>query len=113
MKHQTCHFALWLLASLLISVGCGVESHEPPPTTVAAPIFNPGTGTYSSTLDVTITTTTSGATIRYTTDGSTPTTTSGTVYSAPIHIADAMTLTAIAYRAGWTTSSVTSAQYTI
>ncbi len=113
MKHRTCHFALWLLASLLFSVGCGVESHEPPQTTVAAPIFNPGTGTYSSTLDVTITTTTSGATIRYTTDGSAPTTASGTVYSTPIHIADAMTLMAVAYRAGWTTSSVTSAQYTI
>ncbi|HMA53864.1 MAG TPA: chitobiase/beta-hexosaminidase C-terminal domain-containing protein, partial [Acidobacteriota bacterium] len=103
MKHRTSQSALLLISLLVLFFGCGVEKNEPPPTTtVAAPIFNPGAGTYSSALDVTITTTTSGATIRYTTDGSTPTTTSGTVYAAPIHVADAMTLNAVAYRSGWT-----------
>src|SRR5947208_16488915 len=38
-----------------------------------APVFAPGAGTYAPGQQVTITTTTSGATIRYTTDGSTPT----------------------------------------
>ncbi|MGE5740986.1 MAG: chitobiase/beta-hexosaminidase C-terminal domain-containing protein [Candidatus Aminicenantes bacterium RBG_16_66_30] len=114
MKHRTSQSALLLISLLVLFFGCGVEKNEPPPTTtVAAPIFNPGAGTYSSALDVTITTTTSGATIRYTTDGSTPTTTSGTVYAAPIHVADAMTLNAVAYRSGWTTSTVTTAAYTI
>ena len=113
MKHRTCSFALWLFSLLLFSFGCGVENNEPPQTTVAAPLIYPEAGTYSSALDVTMTTTTSGATIRYTTDGSTPTTTSGTVYAAPVHIADTLTLKAVAYRSGLTTSSVTSAQYTI
>ena len=37
-----------------------------------APVFNPAAGTYTSAQSVTITSATSGATIRYTTDGSTP-----------------------------------------
>ena len=38
----------------------------------AAPTFTPAAGTYTAAQSVTISTTTSGATIRYTTDGSTP-----------------------------------------
>ena len=113
MKHRVHRHALGLFTLLLFSFGCGAVNNEPPQTTVAAPLIYPEAGTYSSALDVTMTTTTSGATIRYTTDGSTPTDTSGTVYSTPVHIADTLTLKAVAYRSGWTTSSVTSGQYTI
>ncbi len=80
---------------------------------VAAPAFNPGGGTYSSAQSVTITTVTSGATIRYTTDGSTPSQSNGTVYSSPVAISVTTTLKAIAYKSGMTDSSVTSATYTI
>ena len=48
--------------------------------------FNHDRGFYESAFDVTITTDTAGATIRYTTDGSVPTATTGTVYTGPIHI---------------------------
>ena len=113
MKHRTVGSALPLFGLLLLAFGCVVENGQPPESAVAAPVFNPGAGTYSAVLDVTITTTTSGATIRYTTDGSTPTTTSGTVYAAAVHIADTMTLKAIAYRSGLTTSAVVTAPYTI
>ena len=43
--------------------------------TDATPTFSPGAGTYSSTQSVTISTVTSGATLCYTTDGTTPTAT--------------------------------------
>jgi glucose/arabinose dehydrogenase len=79
---------------------------------VAAPTFSPAPGTYSSAQSVTIATTTSGASIRYTTDGSTPTSTAGTVYSGPITVSSTTTLKAIAYASGMSNSNVTSATYT-
>jgi predicted alpha-1,2-mannosidase len=80
---------------------------------VATPAFSPGGGTYSSAQLVIINDSTSGATIRYTTDGSTPSETSGTVYSGSISIGTTTTLNAIAYESGMTDSSVASAIYTI
>lgn len=62
---------------------------------------------------MTITTTTSGATIRYTLDGSTPSETAGIVYSGPVAIGATATLNAIAYKSGLTDSPVTSGAYTI
>jgi hypothetical protein len=80
---------------------------------VAAPTFSPGGGTYSTAQSVTITSTTSGATIRYTVNGTIPSQTNGTVYSSPVAIAATTTLKAIAYKTGMTDSGVTSATYTI
>ncbi|HZP59129.1 MAG TPA: chitobiase/beta-hexosaminidase C-terminal domain-containing protein, partial [Opitutaceae bacterium] len=79
----------------------------------AAPVFSPGGGTYTTAQNVSITSATSGASIRYTTDGSTPSETAGTLYSGPVHISTNLTLKAIAYAAGFTDSTVTSAAYTI
>lgn len=93
-----------------------VRTYSPPTipaTQVAAPSFSPGGGTYSSAQSVTITTATSGATIRYTTNGITPTATTGTVYSSPVSISTTTTLKAIAYKSGMADSTVTSATYTI
>src|SRR5579859_5679925 len=84
-----------------------------PPPQVAAPIFNPGGGSYSAAQSVTISTTTSGASIRYTTDGSTPSETAGTLYSGPVSIGSTTTLQAIAYESGMRDSAVSSATYTI
>jgi hypothetical protein len=80
---------------------------------VAAPSFSPGAGTYSGTQSVTITSGTSGATIRYTTDGSTPSTTVGTVYSSPVSVSASLTLKAIAYKTNLANSTITSGTYTI
>jgi len=71
-------------------------------------------GSYTSAQSVSITTSTPGATIRYTTDGVTaPTKTVGYVYSAPVTVSSTGTLKAIAYETGWTDSAVATATYTI
>ncbi|HZP61325.1 MAG TPA: chitobiase/beta-hexosaminidase C-terminal domain-containing protein [Opitutaceae bacterium] len=80
---------------------------------VTAPAFSPAGGTYTSAQSVSISDSTSGASIRYTTNGSTPSETSGTVYSSPVYISATTTLKAIAYKSGSSDSSVTSATYTI
>jgi hypothetical protein len=77
------------------------------------PSFSPAGGTYSTAQTVTVTTASAGASIRYTTDGSTPSATVGTVYSGPITIGATTTMKAIAYRTGWTSSSIRTASYTI
>jgi Carbohydrate binding module (family 6)/Chitobiase/beta-hexosaminidase C-terminal domain len=86
-----------------------ISSQQP----VAAPTFSPGGGSYASAQTVTITTSTGGASIRYTTDGSAPTETAGTIYSGPVNIGATTTLNAIAYESGFTDSTITSASYTI
>ncbi len=79
----------------------------------AAPRFSPGAGSYTSAQNVTITTTSGGASIRYTTDGSTPSATVGTVYSSPVSIASTATLKAVAYQSGQSDSTVTSGTYSL
>ncbi len=82
------------------------------PGQTAAPTFSPGSGNYTSAQSVTIASATSGASIRYTTDGSAPTSTSGTIYTGPVAVSTDTTLRAIAYASGLTDSAVTSATYT-
>jgi alpha-L-arabinofuranosidase len=77
-----------------------------------APTFTPAGGTYTSSQTVTMSDGTSGAKIYYTTDGSTPTT-SSTVYSAPISVSKSETLQAIAVSSGLSNSAVTSGSYVI
>ncbi len=79
-------------------------------TSIAAPTFNPAAGTYYEAQNVTLTAE-DGATIYYTTNGNDPTTAS-TVYSAPINVAQNMTIKAIAVK-GNLTSSVATAEYVI
>lgn len=113
MKLRASLAALGSCLLLLISSGCGTANNAPEPGTVAAPALTPVPGTYSAPLDVVMATSTADATIRYTTDGSAPTTANGTIYTAPVHVAETTTFQAVAYRSGWTTSSVTSGTYTI
>src|SRR5258708_39521958 len=80
---------------------------------VSGPAFSPGAGTYTTSQTVTIGTTTSGASIRYTTDGSTPSATTGTPYSGAITVSATATIKAIAYATGMADSAVATAAYNI
>jgi hypothetical protein len=78
----------------------------------ATPTFSPGAGTYTSAQSVIISSTTTGAVIYYTADGSAPTTAS-TLYSAAVPVAASKTLKAIATATGFATSAVGTASYVI
>jgi len=79
--------------------------------TVETPTFSPVAGTYTSTQSVTLACETDGATIYYTTDGSTPTS-SSTSYTGAISVSSTTTIKAIAIKNG-VSSDVASATYTI
>jgi N-acetylneuraminic acid mutarotase len=78
----------------------------------ATPVFSVPAGSYSSTQTVTISDATAGATIYYTTNGTTPTT-SSTKYTGVITVSSSETLEAIAALSGNTNSAVASAGYLI
>jgi len=81
--------------------------------TVADPVFSVASGEVADDSTVEITCATSGASIRYTTNGDTPTRASGTVYSGAITITDDVTIKAIAYKDYSIDSAVTDEAYTI
>jgi hypothetical protein len=87
--------------------------------TVADPTFSPVAGTYVGTQSVTISTVTSGATICWTNDGSTPaastpgTCSHGTTYSGPISVPASITLKALATKSGDVNSGVVTSAYVI
>ena len=80
--------------------------------TVSTPSFTPAAGIVSAGTEVTIGCLTTGATIHYTTDGSTPTSNS-TTYVSALTINSTTTIKAIATKDGYNNSDVASATYTI
>lgn len=77
------------------------------------PTFSPAAMKFmTDSLDVTLACATAGATIRYTTDGTEPTT-SSLAYSAPITISGTTTIKAKAFKSNYIASDTVSATYTI
>ncbi len=82
-------------------------------TTVARPAFNPPPGSYTGEQVVEVVTSTPGAQIRYTTDGSAPSRTHGTLYSGLLTLTGNTDLRAIAWKDGLADSAVTQGAYSI
>lgn len=111
---QRSSIQLMWVASVFFIASCGggggtntISSEQ----TVAAPVVTTAAAQNGAEI-VTLTTNTSGATIYYTLDGSTPTSMS-TVYEGPILLASSATLNAIATASGQSTSSVTSKTFSL
>ncbi len=73
---------------------------------VADTTFSHHRGFFDAPFSLTITSATPGATIRYTTDGTAPTETTGTIYTAPISIATTTVVRAMAYFSGMQSTNV-------
>ena len=73
--------------------------------------FQVDRGFYDAPLQVEITTATEGAEIRYTTDGSAPTATHGTVYASPITMQRTTTLRAAAFKPGFIPTNIDTHTY--
>jgi hypothetical protein len=78
----------------------------------AAPTFSVPAGSYATTVDVVLSSTTPGVTIYYTTDGTTPNTNSNE-YKASITVNDTETINAVAEATGFLLSPVSTATYTL
>lgn len=101
---------LYTLLIVCFIIGCQVSTTN---KFTEDPVFIPGGSTYNDPVHITIFSYTSGATIRYTLDGSNPSTSSGTVYKDSFLISENTTVKAIAYKTGYIDSNVTSAQYVL
>ena len=78
---------------------------------VANTTFSQPRGRYSAPFNLTLGTPTPGCTIRYTTDGSLPSLSHGTVYTGPLSVAGTAALRAAAYKPGWKPSAVNTQTY--
>ena len=105
-----------MTASQKIETWSFLSTGGSPQAAAATPTFSPVAGTYLGTQTVTINDATSGATIYYTMDGSTPTASAGgstQAYSAPLSVTSTQTIKAIAKSSTLAASAVSSATYTI
>jgi len=79
---------------------------------VATPVIKPATGTYTGTQTVSITDSTAGSTIHYTTNGNTPTT-SSTIYKGTFRVSTTKTIHAIAVAPNYANSAIATSVITI
>src|SRR5262249_3541997 len=84
---------------------------QPPAAAVSAPTITSNGGTFINSVSVSLQTSTSGASIVYTTDGSTPTQSSN-LYSAPFSLTATSLVKAEAFKSGMTPSAPMSAWFT-
>jgi Concanavalin A-like lectin/glucanases superfamily/Chitobiase/beta-hexosaminidase C-terminal domain len=90
-----------------------ITGSAPPITpTVASPTFSPSGGSFTGSVSVTLQEAISGASIYYSTDGSTPTQ-SSTLYTGPFTLTSSAIVKAIAFMSGSNPSAQASAHFTV
>ena len=122
-RHRSSKLAsVALVLFVLLSLGaCAVPSggSAPSSTTVETPSINPSSGSISTATAISISCPTVGATIAYTTDGTTPTISSGAIahgnqysssFSLPMGLSS---VKAIAFKTGMTDSPTASAAFNV
>ncbi|HOH98212.1 MAG TPA: endonuclease [Candidatus Cloacimonadota bacterium] len=103
----------WIVQASEYFADLGVHTFGAGPQYTAAPVFDPMGGTFTTAINVSLSCSTENSTIRYTVDGSTPTTETGTVYENAIPVVATTMIKAIAYADGYEPSAVVSQTYTI
>jgi hypothetical protein len=83
------------------------------PDRVKVPSLSPDSLTAADSITVTMTPTTSGASVKYTTNGSAPTRSVGVLYTAPITVNTTTTIKAVSYKDGYGDSVVVTKDYLI
>lgn len=103
----------WIVIDWTDNTNLGTHTFAPGVPQAATPILTPAGGVYITAINVTMSTTTLGATIYYTTDGTVPSDTNGFNYTVtgPYAVSATTTVKAITYATGYTPSSVTTETY--
>lgn len=119
-RRETLRYLCQLFVLVLLS-SCGGSNTGSVPSPgcttggcsiAATPTFSPTPGSFNATTGVSISATTPGAVIHYTTDGTTPTSSSPT-YITPFPVASTKTIKAIVLASGYQDSAVATGAYTI
>jgi hypothetical protein len=112
-------FVIWAsLGTMALTTACDKSDNstdtgtQPPIAKAVTPTFQPPPGSYTSPRNIQILCGTSGATIRYTVDGSEPNA-SSMIYSVSITITRTTTIKAKAFKVGLVDSDTASATYAI
>ncbi|MFF2889592.1 chitobiase/beta-hexosaminidase C-terminal domain-containing protein [Paenibacillus sp. NPDC057967] len=84
-----------------------------PQSEAAMPVASVESGSVEPGTEIKLTTATAGAVIYYTTDGSAPSASNGTLYTEPLVIGEDTTIKAIAVKSGYTSSQILTLSYTI
>jgi glucosylceramidase len=107
-------FAVAFMMVWIAGCGSGGGGGTTTTPTAATPSFSPVAGTFTSAQSVSLSDATAGASIYYTTNGTTPSSAS-TLYSSatPIAVSSTTTIEAIAVASGYLNSAVASSTYTI
>lgn len=106
---------LYCVFSIILVAGCTNPIQAPEAEKVATPVLSPGSGAVACGASIGMTCATEGYVIRYTSDGSEPSSAS-TIYrddARPIVLADNTTIRARAYKSGLSDSDVGAGVYTL